>query len=163
MLEQNATNNSTTPTTKMCSGGNFENGGNLDLNLPSIDKKPRVSVAFTTSEEFKKTLVAEAIAKRTTTSLLIESKLLKYKEPEVSMPGSNFADIEKNLKAKIVVLEKTIAGYENPKLTELYSLLRGEKHTIPAQDGKELSITINSPVDVFNLLLNSFKIEKPKQ
>lgn len=111
----------------------------------------KITVAFKCSPELKSSLCEKADRLGITLSSHLENI--------VASDSNKDAKINQLLTV-IEDLKRKVAFYEHPFLQELFDRFKGQNISYYDREGGKYIVTINSIMDVYTVIINSFKIEK---
>jgi len=114
----------------------------------------KVTVGFKCHPEMKTALLKEAKQLDISLSEYVESLVFNRSELNRAVNSEQHIETINKLKHKI-------AFYENNLLTDLYNAHKNEIVSYINNVGKTIELEINELTDVYTILVNSFKINKP--
>ena len=120
----------------------------------------KVTVSFKCNAELKTAIIKEAAQLDISLSEYTESIVLnrnEIKEPDSIISNDEVLQHQKTINE----LKQRLAFYENNLLYDLYDALKGEVVTYENSEGETVELSINDLTDVYTILINSFKINKP--
>ena len=116
----------------------------------------KVTIGFKCRPEIKSTLSNEARQLGITLSEYVESLILNKQE------ANKLINIESEQNIKTVnELKQKLAFYENNFLTDLFNEHKNKVVIYKNRENKSVELKINEINDIYTILINSFKINKP--
>jgi len=126
-----------------------------------INQNPnKVTVGFKCHPEIKTALLKEATQLEISLSEYTESIVLNRQKETKLKSSINNDEILQHQKS-IEELKQQLAFYENNLLYDLYHAHKDEIVNYINKEGKTVELKINELTDVYTILINSFKINKP--
>lgn len=118
------------------------------LNLESLDLDGnKVTVGFKCEPKIKLELANAATLLGVTLSEFMETLVLEFKAGK----HANAAEKED--------MQGLVAFYENDILKSICEKYKGQEIKFTAADGNAMEVTVNSPKDIYTIIINSFKIQ----
>lgn len=121
-----------------------------DLNLGQLmDKSNKVTLGFRCTANVKLELAVEAHELGLNLSEYVESLIIARKHRGIE---------DSFLRTKSLDLENRLKYYENKKLMELYWQNKGKNIEYKDGEGKRTTMLVTEPFHIFEIVMNSFKI-----
>ena len=139
----------------------METENNTETVTQHTNQNPnKVTVGFKCHPEVKTALLKEASQLDISLSEYTESIVLnRQKETKLKSPINNDALLQHQ--KTIEQLKQQLAFYENNLLYDLYNAHKDEIVSYINSNGETVELKITELTDVYTILLNSFKINKP--
>ena len=119
---------------------------------------PKVTVAFRCPASLKLRLTEAAGKQGLTTSEFAESLLMNFEDIEnFNRNGGTTDNRVVILGNEVSRLNDKLSKYECPQLLRLFRKFEGREINFTSYEGAAVKITVQSPYDVYRLLINSFK------
>ena len=118
------------------------------MSIPLVKNNRKVLVSFKCNSSLKTDLCVESGKLGITLSSYVENIVENQSNHQIEVA---------NLKKQVFDLSERLSSYETPFLKKMFEMHKGETLSYINNKGETIEITIDNIVDVYTLIIHSFK------